>query len=179
MTFPPNSGHGEREDRTLYLEESDEKSKEQIQSRVQVGSHCAVQSAGCQHRPGRARFRVARYARFVRSSMLEVISSDYIRTAHAKGLSQRHITIRHALKNAALPVIALITIDIPFILSGAVVTESIFSWPGMGHLFIESLSTLDPPLLMIFVIMTAIAVVLSQLFADVAYAWADPRIRYE
>lgn len=122
---------------------------------------------------------IARYTRFVRASMLEVISSDYIRTARAKGLHERHVIVRHALKNASLPIISLITIDIPFILSGAVVTETIFSWPGMGRLFIESLNTLDPPVLMIFVIMTAIAVVLGQLSADLIYAWADPRIRYD
>lgn len=122
---------------------------------------------------------IARYTRFVRASMLEVISSDYIRTARAKGLRERHVIMRHALKNASIPIISLITIDIPFILSGAVVTETIFGWPGMGRLFIESLDTLDPPVLMVFVIMTAVAVILSQLLADVIYGWVDPRIRFD
>lgn len=122
---------------------------------------------------------IARYGRFVRASMLEVINSDFIRTARAKGLSERRVTYVHALKNASLPLITLVGLDIPFILSGAVVTETIFAWPGMGRLFIDSLNNLDAPILIIFVLMTAIAVVLFQLLTDIAYAWADPRIRYD
>ncbi len=109
---------------------------------------------------------IARYARFTRASMLETINSDYIRTARAKGLNERRVTFLHALKNASIPVVTLIALDIPFILSGAVVTETIFSWPGMGKLFIDSLENLDPPILMITVLMTAVAVVLFQLVAD-------------
>lgn len=122
---------------------------------------------------------IARYARFTRASMLETINSDYIRTARAKGLNERRITFLHALKNASIPVVTLIALDIPFILSGAVVTETIFSWPGMGKLFIDSLQNLDPPILMITVLMTAVAVVIFQLVADIIYAWIDPRIRYD
>jgi peptide/nickel transport system permease protein len=111
--------------------------------------------------------------------MLEVINSDYVRTARAKGLGERRIIYIHALKNASLPLITLIGLDIPFILSGAVVTETIFSWPGMGRLFIESLNNLDAPILIIFVLITAVAVVVFQLLTDITYAWADPRIRYD
>jgi peptide/nickel transport system permease protein len=121
---------------------------------------------------------IARYARFVRASMLDVINSDYIRTARAKGLAERRITLLHALKNASIPVIALIAIDLPFIFGGAVVTETIFSWPGLGRLFIQSLQNLDPPVVMIYVLLIAVGVVIFQLLADVVYAWLDPRIRY-
>lgn len=121
---------------------------------------------------------IARYARFVRSSMLEVINSDYIRTARAKGLNERRIVYLHAFKNASIPLITLIALDIPFYFSGAVVTETIFSWPGMGRLFIQSLQTLDPPVLLVFTLFTAVGVVLFQLIADIIYAWVDPRIRY-
>ena len=125
-----------------------------------------------------AAISIAGYTRFVRASMLEVINSDYIRTARAKGLSDRRVNYVHALKNASLPVITLMGLDIPFILSGAVVTETIFGWPGMGKLFIDSLTILDPPVLIIFVLMTATAVVMMQLFTDLVYAWLDPRIHY-
>lgn len=127
-----------------------------------------------------AAIQTAGYARFVRASMLDVINSDYVRTARAKGLSERRITIVHTFRNAALPLIALIALDIPIFLAGAVVTESIFQWPGMGTLFIQSLTRqLDPPVLQIFVLLTATAVVIFQILADVVYAWVDPRIRYD
>lgn len=125
-----------------------------------------------------AAISIARYARFTRASMLENINSDYVRTARAKGLTSNRITFLHTFKNASIPIITLIALDIPFILSGAVVTESIFAWPGMGRLFIDSLQVLDPPILMITVLMTAVGVVFFQLLADVIYAWVDPRIRY-
>ncbi|NDJ61533.1 MAG: ABC transporter permease [Chloroflexi bacterium] len=121
---------------------------------------------------------IAGYSRYVRSSMLEVINSDYIRTARAKGLPQRRVVSLHALKNAALPLVTLIGLDVPFILSGAIVTETIFGWPGMGQLFINSLNFLDAPVLIFIVLMTAIAVVLMQLLTDIAYATLDPRVRY-
>lgn len=121
---------------------------------------------------------IARYARFVRASMLEVINSDYIRTARAKGLNERRITYLHALRNAGIPVITLIALDIPSIFGGAIVTETIFAWPGMGRLFIMSLENLDPPVLLIFTLIVAIGVIIFQLIADIVYAWVDPRIRY-
>ena len=120
----------------------------------------------------------AGYSRFVRSQMLEVITEDYIRTARAKGLPERMVIAGHALKNAALPLVTIIGLDIPLLLGGAVVTESIFAWPGMGRLFLDHLSRSDTPVVMGILIMISVAVILSQLVTDVIYAWLDPRIRY-
>jgi peptide/nickel transport system permease protein len=120
----------------------------------------------------------AGYSRFVRSQMLEVISEDYIRTARSKGLPQRMIILGHALKNAALPLVTIIGLDLPLLLGGAVVTESIFAWPGMGRLFIDHLSRSDTPVVMGILMMISIAVILAQLLTDILYAWLDPRIRY-
>ncbi len=121
---------------------------------------------------------IAGHSRYIRSTMLEVINSDYIRTARSKGLSERRITFLHAFKNASLPLITIVALDIPFLLGGAVITETVFSWPGMGQAFIQSVQPADPPLLMAFTVMTAVAVVFFQLVADIAYSWLDPRIRY-
>ncbi len=121
---------------------------------------------------------IAGYSRYIRATMLEVINSDYIRTARAKGLGERRITFLHALKNASLPLVTLIGLDLPFVLSGAVITETIFSWPGMGYMYINALNQLDAPLLVAFVLIIAVAVVLVQLLTDIAYAALDPRIRY-
>jgi peptide/nickel transport system permease protein len=126
-----------------------------------------------------AAISIAGYSRFIRATMLEVINSDYIRTARSKGLAERRIVFLHALKNASLPLITLIGLDLPFILSGAVITETIFSWPGMGFMFINALNNLDAPLLVSFVLMIAVAVVLFQLLTDILYAALDPRIRYD
>jgi peptide/nickel transport system permease protein len=120
----------------------------------------------------------AGYSRFVRSQMLEVISEDYIRTAHAKGLPHRMVINRHALKNASLPLVTIIGLDIPFLLAGAVVTETIFAWPGMGRLFIDHLSRSDTPVVMGILMLISVAVVISQLVTDIVYAGLDPRIRY-
>jgi peptide/nickel transport system permease protein len=121
---------------------------------------------------------ISGYSRYVRSQMLEVISQDYIRTAYAKGFPERMVLMGHALKNAAIPIVTLIGIDIPFLLGGAVVTESIFGWPGMGRLFIDHLSRYDTPVVMGILMMISLAVVLSQLMTDIIYGWLDPRIRY-
>ncbi len=120
---------------------------------------------------------IAGYSRYVRSGMLEVINSDYIRTAYAKGLSGRRVLYRHALKNASLPLVTLIGLDIPFLLGGAVVTEQIFSWPGMGQLFINALDGADFPVLMGLLMLIALLVVIFQILTDVVYALIDPRIR--
>ncbi|MBX3080251.1 MAG: ABC transporter permease [Anaerolineae bacterium] len=122
--------------------------------------------------------QLAGYVRFVRSSMLEVMSADYIRTARAKGLKDGTITNRHALKNAALPLITLIGLDLPFLLAGAVVTEQIFAWPGMGRLFIEALDRADFNVMMLILMLLCVAVVVFQLLTDVVYTVFDPRIRY-
>ncbi|MBC7870805.1 MAG: ABC transporter permease, partial [Chitinophagaceae bacterium] len=115
---------------------------------------------------------------FIRSTMLEVINSDYIRTARSKGLSERRTLWVHAFKNASLPLVTLIGLDLPFLLAGGVVTETIFAWPGMGMLFVSSLGRSDFPVLMALLMMISVAVVIFQLLTDVVYTWLDPRIRY-
>lgn len=121
---------------------------------------------------------IAAYSRYIRSNMLEVINSDYIRTARSKGLTERNILYRHAFKNAALPLATLIGLDLPFLLGGAIVTETIFAWPGMGRLFIDHLQRLDYSVLMGLLMMISVAVVVFQLLTDIVYTWLDPRIRY-
>jgi peptide/nickel transport system permease protein len=120
---------------------------------------------------------VAGYTRYVRSSMLEVLSQDYVRTARAKGLAERVVVARHALKNAALPFVTIIGLDIPFLLSGAIVTETVFSWPGMGRLFWEQAGRGDYPVVMGILMLVAVAVVVFQLLTDIVYTILDPRIR--
>lgn len=122
---------------------------------------------------------IAGYSRYVRSSMLEVLGLDYIRTARAKGLREILVVRRHALRNAMLPFITLIGLDLPFLLAGAVVTESIFGWPGTGRLFVERTAQSDFPVLMGILMMTAIAVITFQLLTDITYSFLDPRIRIE
>ncbi|MCA9903508.1 MAG: ABC transporter permease [Anaerolineae bacterium] len=122
--------------------------------------------------------QLAGYVRFIRSSMLDVLNQDYIRTAHAKGLSENRVVQRHAFKNASLPLVTLIGLDLPFLLAGAVVTERIFAWPGMGRLFIESFERADVPVMMAILMLLCLLVVVFQLLTDVVYTWFDPRIRY-
>ena len=122
--------------------------------------------------------QLAGYVRFIRSSMLEVMGQDYIRTARSKGMREQRVVRVHALKNAALPLITLIGLDLPFLLAGAVVTESIFAWPGMGRLFIESLERSDFNVMMAILMLLSLAVVVFQLLTDIVYTWFDPRIRY-
>ena len=122
---------------------------------------------------------IAGYSRFVRSSVLEVLSQDYVRTARAKGVGAISVVLRHALPNAALPFITLIGLDIPFLLAGAVVTERIFAWPGMGRLFIDHTERADFPMLMGILMLISIAVVIFQIITDVVYSMVDPRIRLE
>ncbi len=122
---------------------------------------------------------IAAYGRYIRASMLEVINQDYIRTARAKGLEERTILVRHALKNAALPLVTLVGLDLPLLLGGAIVTEGIFAWPGMGRLFIDHTTRSDFPVLMGILMMISTAVVIFQLITDIVYTFLDPRIRYE
>ena len=121
--------------------------------------------------------QVAAYTRYLRSSMLEVLSQDYIRTARAKGLRQRAVVMGHALKNAALPLVTLIGLDIPFLLGGAIVTETVYSWPGMGRLFWQQSGRGDYPTVMAILLLVATAVVIFQILTDIVYTWIDPRIR--
>jgi peptide/nickel transport system permease protein len=121
---------------------------------------------------------IAWYSRFLRASMLEVIHQDYVRTARAKGLRERVVVLRHAFRNAAIPLVTLMALDLPYLFSGAVFTEVIFSWPGMGRLFYDAAELRDYGVLMAVIMITSALIVLSNLFADVMYALLDPRIRY-
>lgn len=122
---------------------------------------------------------VAKYTRYLRSSMLEVINEDYIRTARSKGLSERLVLWRHAFKNAVIPLVTLIMLDIPFLFSGALITEQVFAWPGMGRMYWEHAVWVDYPVLMGIILLVSTLVVLCNLLADVSYAFIDPRIRIE
>jgi peptide/nickel transport system permease protein len=122
---------------------------------------------------------IAQYARFIRSSMLEVLNQDYIRTARAKGLANRRVVVRHAFRNSLLPFITLMGLDIPTLFVGAIITEFVFNWPGMGQLFVASAVTNDYAILLGILVILSSLVVLGNLIADVAYTWADPRISYE
>jgi peptide/nickel transport system permease protein len=126
-----------------------------------------------------ASISLAGYSRYIRSTMLEVLSQDYIRTAKSKGLPRRRVIMVHALKNASLPIVTIIGLDLPFLLAGALVTESIFAWPGMGRLFIDHLERSDTPVIMGILLLISAAVVLFQLLTDITYAWLDPRIRFD
>jgi peptide/nickel transport system permease protein len=125
-----------------------------------------------------ATITVAMFSRFMRSSAIENLVQDYIRTARAKGVPEWRIISRHLLRNAVNPIITLIGLSLPAILSGAVVTESVFNYPGMGQLFWTAATTHDYPILLGFTIVIATATVAGSLIADVLYAVADPRIRY-
>lgn len=118
-------------------------------------------------------------ARITRSSMLEVIRQDYIRTAHAKGLRSALVTRRHALKNALLPVLTVVGVQFGFLLGGAVITETVFSWPGLGLALYNAISVRDFPVVQGGVLIVATSFVLINLLVDLMYAWIDPRIHYQ
>jgi peptide/nickel transport system permease protein len=120
---------------------------------------------------------IAGWSRYLRSSFLEVIHQDYVRTARAKGLTERTVLLRHALRNALLPLITLIGLQGPTLVGGAVITETVFAWPGMGRLLTESLTGRDYPVLMASFMIMAVLTVVGNLMADLAYGWIDPRIR--
>jgi peptide/nickel transport system permease protein len=122
---------------------------------------------------------IATWSRFTRSSMLEVIRTDYMRTAAAKGLGKLEIILKHGLKNALIPVVTIIALSLPGLFAGAVVTETIFAWPGMGRLFFNALGQFDFSLLMGYLLIVSFLVVFFNLLADVAYAWLDPRVKYD
>lgn len=122
---------------------------------------------------------VAQWSRYTRSSFLEVIHQDYIRTAKSKGLAGGRILFRHAFPNAVAPLIALAGVQLPWLFSGALVTETIFGWPGMGRLFVDALTMKEYPVLMGMVMITAGAVIIGNLLADVINALLDPRIRLD
>ena len=122
---------------------------------------------------------IAAYSRYIRSTMLEVLNEDYIRTARAKGLRNRYILFVHALKNAALPIVTLIGLDLALLLGGALVTERIFAWPGMGRLFLDHMQRFDTPVVMGILILLSVTVIVFQIITDLTYALLDPRIRYD
>jgi peptide/nickel transport system permease protein len=115
----------------------------------------------------------------MRSSMLDVLHQDYLDTARAKGLRERVVILLHALKNAAIPVVTILALDLPLIFAGALFTETIFSWPGMGRLFIRSVERSDYDLVMGIVMINAFLILFFNLLADIVYAYLDPRVRYE
>jgi peptide/nickel transport system permease protein len=117
--------------------------------------------------------------RFARSSFLEVFRQDYITVAEAKGLPQRVVILRHAAKNAVIPLITVIGLQLPLLFGGSFIIETIFAWPGMGKLLYDAIFQRDYPVVMGVTLIIGIVILLSNLAADVAYAYADPRIRYE
>lgn len=122
---------------------------------------------------------IASWSRYVRSSMLDVICQDYIRTARAKGLREMVVIYRHALRNALLPLVTLIGLQGGNLIGGAMITEVVFAWPGMGKLLADSLTSRDYPVLMASFMLMALLTVAGNLLADLAYGWVDPRIRLE
>jgi peptide/nickel transport system permease protein len=122
---------------------------------------------------------IAGDSRFVRSAMLDVLGQDYVRTAKAKGVPQRGVIFRHAFRNALLPVVTNVALELAFLFSGAIVTETVFSWPGMGRLFIQALGSRDYFLLMGIVFIGSLLVVFFNLVADVVYGFVDPRVRFD
>ncbi len=122
---------------------------------------------------------VAWYSRFLRASMLDVIHQDYLTTARAKGLPENTVLFKHALRNALIPLATLLALDLQYLFAGAVYVELIFSWNGMGRLYLQSATGRDYPVLMAILIIGAAIMILSNLMADIAYAYLDPRIRYD
>lgn len=120
---------------------------------------------------------VATWSRYTRAAMLEVVGQDFVRVARAKGLSERRVLIGHALRNAVVPLVTLAGIQFPLLFGGALVTESVFTWPGMGRLMVDSLSYRDYPVMMGILFITAVLVIVFNLLADLASAMLDPRIR--
>ena len=118
-------------------------------------------------------------ARFTRGSMLEVIRQDFVRTARAKGLPERVVVMKHALRNGLIPVITLLGLYLPFFFSGTVFIESVFSWPGMGKLIVDAITQRDYPVIMAGSFIFANMVVIGNLIADLLYVLVDPRIRYD
>ncbi|MEI7844969.1 MAG: ABC transporter permease [Chloroflexota bacterium] len=122
---------------------------------------------------------IAWYSRFLRSSMLEVLHEDYVRTARAKGVGERGIYYYHALRNAIIPLVTMIALDIPSLFAGALFVETIFSWPGMGRLFWDAARGRDYPVLLGVVMITAVIIIACNILADLAYGLLDPKVKYD
>ena len=123
--------------------------------------------------------RVGRIARITRSSLLEVVGQDYIRTARAKGLAERAVVLRHALRNALIPIISLMGLDLGYIVGGSVVIEHVFARPGIGDMMLRAIYSRDFPVLQGSMFVLALAIILANIIADVAYVIVDPRIRHK
>jgi peptide/nickel transport system permease protein len=122
---------------------------------------------------------IAGYSRYMRASMLEVINSDYVRTARAKGLIERRVVMKHAFRNALIPLVTLVALNFGVLLGGAIVTETIFAIDGMGRYFINALGAGDPYPIMAWLMITAVMIIIGNLLADILYGYLDPRIRYD
>jgi peptide/nickel transport system permease protein len=123
-------------------------------------------------------FNMAAWIRYTRSSMLEVLRQDYIRTARSKGLMERFVIFKHGLRNALIPLITLLALTIPALFAGALITETIFSWPGMGRQLIDAITGVDWPVVQGILVITSFLLVFSNLLSDIMYAVVDPRIKY-
>lgn len=121
---------------------------------------------------------MAGWSRFMRASMLEVLRQDYVRTARAKGLIERVVIVKHAMKNALIPLITIVVFQIPGIFGGATITETVFNWPGMGFLYVFALGANDYPVAMAFLFISSVLVVIASLLGDILYTVVDPRIRF-
>ena len=122
---------------------------------------------------------IATYSRYMRAAMLEVVNSDYVRTARAKGLDERRVTMRHAFRNALIPLVTLVALNFGALLGGVIVTETVFSLDGMGLYFVNALLTNDPYPVMAWLMVTATMIIIFNLIADLAYGFLDPRVRYD
>lgn len=120
----------------------------------------------------------ANMTRYVRATMIQVNEENFMRTAVSKGLSEGTVTLRHGLRNSLIPIITVIGSDIPRLIGGAIVTEQVFRWPGIGQLMMSSIAARDYPVIMAINLMSAVAVLSSNLIVDIIYAYVDPRIRY-
>lgn len=122
---------------------------------------------------------IAWYSRFLRSSMMDVLHEDYVRTAKAKGAKENVVYYKHALRNAILPLVTLIALDLPSLFAGALFVETIFAWPGMGRLFWDAAKGRDYPVLLGVVMITAVLIIIANILADLAYGWLNPQVKYE
>jgi peptide/nickel transport system permease protein len=121
----------------------------------------------------------ATYTRFQRASMLDVVNADYVRTARAKGLTERRVIWVHAFRNALIPIVTVAALNMGSVIAGAVITETVFGWQGMGALLVTYVNRKEPYMILAFLMVTAVFVILANLLADLAYAWIDPRIRFD
>jgi peptide/nickel transport system permease protein len=124
-------------------------------------------------------FYMATWSRFTRTSMLEVLRQDYVRTARSKGLRERIVVAKHAWRNALIPIITIVVFQIPSLFGGAIITETVFSYTGVGRLYFTALTVDDWPIVMIYLLISTFLVVLATLIGDLLYTWADPRIRFD